>query len=172
MRTLVLDPPPGEFEQLLERRRRTGADRRDEVWEGVLHMAPAPHSRHSRLQWQLALLLDGPARAAGLEPTSEFNLGEPDDYRIPDGGLHRPTPDGLYLPTAALVIEILSPGDETWEKLPFYAAHRVEELLIIDPDKHKVQWLAPAGGEYRPIERSLLIELGPGELAERIDWPA
>jgi Uma2 family endonuclease len=172
MRTLVLDPPPGEFEQLLERRRRTGADRRDEVWEGVLHMAPAPHSRHSRLQWQLALLLDGPARAAGLEPTSEFNLGEPDDYRIPDGGLHRPTPDGLYLPTAALVIEILSPGDETWEKLPFYAAHRVEELLIIDPDKHTVQWLAPAGGEYRPIERSLLIELGPGELAERIDWPA
>jgi hypothetical protein len=35
-----------------------------------------------------------------------------------------------------------------------------------------VQWLAPAGGDYRLIERSLLIELGPGELAERIDWPA
>jgi hypothetical protein len=61
MPTLVLDPAPAEFEQLLERRRRTGADRRDEVWEGVLRMAPGPHSRHSRLQWQLALLLDGPA---------------------------------------------------------------------------------------------------------------
>ncbi len=172
MRTLVLDPPPPAVEQLLEQRRRTGADRRDEVWEGVLHIAPVPHSRHARLQWQLALLFDGPARTAGLEPSSEFNLGEPDDYRIPDGGLHHPTPDGLYLATAALVIEILSRGDETWDKRPFYAAHDVEELVIIDPDTRTVQWLALADGAYRPIDHSRLIDLGPKQLAELIDWPA
>ena len=171
MPTVVLDPAPREFERLLARRRQTGADRRDEVWEGVLHMAPAPHSRHSRLQWQLALLLDGAARAAGLESTSEFNPGEPDDYRIPDGGLHRLTPDGLYLPTAALVIEILSPGDETWDKLAFYATRRVEELLIVDPDARRVDWRALTGQEYRPIERSAVIELGARELAGQIDWP-
>jgi predicted O-methyltransferase YrrM len=27
------------------------------------------------------------------------------------------------------------------------------------------------GGEYHPIERSVLIDLGPDRLAERIDWP-
>jgi Uma2 family endonuclease len=173
MPTLVLDPPPAEFQALLERRRRVGADRRDEVWKGVLHMAPAPHYRHARLQWQLALLLDGPARAAGLEPSSEFNLGEPEDYRIPDGGLHRPTPEGLYLPTAAVVIEILSPGDETPDKLPFYATHHVDELVIVDSEQRTVQWLALGeDGSYRQVKRSRIIDLGAEELADRIDWPA
>ncbi len=173
MRTVVPDPPPAEFEQLLERRRRAGVDRRDEVWEGVLHMAPAPHSHHARLQWQLALLLDPPARAAGLEPSSEFNLGDPEDYRIPDAGLHDLPPDGLYLSTAAVAIEILSPGDETFEKLPFYAAHQVQELLIIDPDRRTVRWLALGGdGNYHQAEGSALIDLAADELAGQVNWPA
>jgi Uma2 family endonuclease len=172
MRTVVPDPPPVEFAQLLERRRRTGVDRRDEVWEGVLHMAPAPHSRHARLQWQLAELLGPAARAAGLEPSSEFNLGEPNDYRIPDGGLHHGPPDGLYLPTVAVAIEILSPGDETLEKLPFYGAHQVRELLIIDPAQRSVQWLALGSDrEYHRAEGSALIALTASELSGQIDWP-
>jgi Putative restriction endonuclease len=68
-------------------------------------------------------------------------------------------------------VEIISPGDETWQKLPFYAAHEVDEVLILDPDEHAVHWLGLNGGEYRPIERSALIALGPKELAELIDWP-
>ena len=35
MPTLVRDPQPVEFEQLLERRRVLGQDLLDEVWEGV-----------------------------------------------------------------------------------------------------------------------------------------
>jgi Uma2 family endonuclease len=77
----------------------------------------------------------------------------------------------VCLPTAALVVEIVSPGDETWDKLPFYAKHQVDEILIVDPGKRTVDWLALADGEYRPVERSALIELGSGELAERIEWP-
>jgi hypothetical protein len=42
MPTLVRDPQPVEFEALLERRRRLGQDLYDEVWNGVLHMNPAP----------------------------------------------------------------------------------------------------------------------------------
>jgi Uma2 family endonuclease len=103
---------------------------------------------------------------------SIFNLGEPDDYRVPDGGLFRPGPDELYLPTAALVVEIVSPEDKSWEKLAFYAKHGVDEVLIVDPQERRVQWLALSEeGEYRPVERSGLVELSPAELAERIDWP-
>jgi Uma2 family endonuclease len=69
------------------------------------------------------------------------------------------------------VIEIVSPEDESWQKLPFYAAHAVDEVLIVDPQERSVHWLGLAEGEYREVERSGLIELGPGELAERIDWP-
>jgi Uma2 family endonuclease len=173
MRTVVLDPPTVGLEELLERRRRWGADHHDEVWEGVLHMGPAPHGRHVDVQQQLAELLGPVARAAGLCPTiGEFNLGDnAEDFRVPDGGLHRVREDILWYPTAALVLEIVSPGDESWEKLPFYAAHGVDEVLIVDPQERSVSWLGLAGEEYRPIERSGLIDLGAQELGEQLDWP-
>src|SRR5258708_3987975 len=135
MPTLVRDPQPAEFDALLERRHRLGQDLLDEVWEGVYHVNPAPHSRHANLQQQLAVLLDGLARKAGLLPrVGIFNLGEPADYRVPAGGLLRPATDAVYLATAAVVIEIVSPKDKTWENLDFYAAHGVDELLIVDPE--------------------------------------
>ncbi len=173
MPTLVLDPPPQALELLLERRRRSGLDRFDEIWEGVLHMVPAPLGEHADLSQQLAEVLGPLARAAGLIATiSEFNLGDSEaDFRVPDGGIHRERPRGVWHSTAALVVEIVSPGDESWKKLPFYAAHSVDEVLIVDPSDRTIHWLALSGGEYREVQRSDLIELGPGELAERIDWP-
>jgi len=172
MRTLVSDPPPPEFEELLERRRRWGADRRDEVWEGVLHMNPAPDLSHGGLVMQLGAALLPAAEAVGLLVSDQFNLGEGlSDYRIPDVGLHRER-SGAWLNTAALAAEILSPGDESWDKLPFFAAHHVDEVLILDPAKHAVHWLAlDEQGEYQPVQRSRLIDLGPDQLAEQIDWP-
>ncbi len=102
----------------------------------------------------------------------DFNLGESEhDYRVPDGGVHRQRPRGVWHSTAALVVEIISPGDETWEKLPFYAAHHVDELLIVDPTKRQVRWLALAQHEYQPAQRSGLIDLGPADLVDQIDWP-
>ena len=173
MATVVLDPATPELEALRARRRRAGLDRLDEVWEGVLHMVPAPSGGHAMIAQQLAELLGPLARAAGLVPTMhEFNLGESEeDFRVPDGGLHREFSDRVWHTTAALVVEIVSPEDETWQKLPFYAAHEVDEVLIVDPNQPSVHWLARSGGEYREAQRSGLIDLGPSELAERIDWP-
>jgi hypothetical protein len=31
---------------------------------------------------------------------------------------------GVYLPTAAVVIEVVSPDDQTYLKIDFYASHR------------------------------------------------
>jgi Uma2 family endonuclease len=171
MRTLLPDPPPADFQELLARRKRWGADTHDEVWEGVYYMAPAPHKHHADLQAQLHLLLGPLAPASGLRPYAEINVGTREDFRVPDLALLRPGPGGVYLHTAALVVEVVSPGDETWQKLPFYAAHDVDELLIVDPDTRTVYWLALTDGRYEPTERSGLIELGTAELAERIDWP-
>ncbi len=173
MATLVLDPPPPELKALLERRRRAGVDRLDEVWQGVRHMVPGPSFEHAYVSQQLAVLLDGPARAAGLlAAISEFNLGESEqDFRVPDGGLHRPGAAGVWLPTAAVVVEILSPGDESLQKLGFYAEHHVDEVLLVDPAERVVTWLALHDREYEHVLRSGLIDLGAIELAERIDWP-
>lgn len=173
MRTLILDPPSAGLDEVFERRRRSGLDRLDEVWEGVLHMIPAPGFEHARIAQQLAVILDSPAQAAGLLPAMhEFNLGDSErDFRVPDGGLHRSGAAGVWLSTAALVVEIVSPGDETWNKLPFYATHQVDEILIVDPEKRTVHWLALTDGEYLPVEHSGLIDIGATELAELIDWP-
>ena len=171
MPTLVRDPPPAEFEALLERRRRLGQDLYDEVWDGVLHMNPAPAGRHGQIDRQLALILTPLALAAGLTSTGTFNLGIEGDYRVPDGGLHREWRDQVWYRSAALVIEIVSPDDETWSKLEFYSAHGVEEFLIVDPQEKTVSWLGLEGGEYKHLKRSRLIELGAAELAEQIDWP-
>jgi Uma2 family endonuclease len=171
MPTLVRDPPPPEFAALLERRRRLGQDLFDEVWEGVLHMNPAPSGRHARIEAQLLAILQAPAAAAGLTVVGQFNLGEDEhDYRVPDGGLHRDFADRVFYPTAALVIEIVSPGDESWGKLDFYARSGIDELLIVDPQEKTVSWLELERGEYRHLKRSRLIELGTVELAEQIDW--
>jgi Uma2 family endonuclease len=173
MATLVLDPYAYELEALKERRRASGLDRLDEVWEGVLHMVPAPSYEHARIAQQLAEILGPLARSAGLVAAmGEFNLGDSvDDFRVPDGGLHRPGAKGVWLHTAALVVEIVSPDDERWQKLPFFAAHEVDEVLILDPEKRTVDWLGLEDGEYQPIERSSLIDLGPAQLSGRIDWP-
>jgi Uma2 family endonuclease len=53
----------------------------------------------------------------------------------------------------------------------FYAAHNVEEVLIVDPQERSVSWLALEAGEYRPVERSGLIAMGAQGLAEQLDWP-
>jgi len=173
MRTLVLDPAPAEFEALLQRRRRLGLDSRDEVWEGTYRMIPSPSFAHQRVAEQLASLLGPYAREAGLEPLiREFGLGDQEDYRVPDGGLHRPGAGGVWHPTAALVIEIVSPGDDTWQKLPFYAAHEVDEMLVVDPQKRSVDWLRRDGEHYEEVEGSSLIDLRAKELAERIHWPS
>ncbi|MHB1859591.1 MAG: Uma2 family endonuclease [Solirubrobacteraceae bacterium] len=172
MRTLLPDPPPADLAALLQRRRRLGLDRHDEVWEGVIHVAPAPHSVHADIQLQLAEMLGPVSRDAGLHALGgEFNIGDAQDYRVPDAGILRRREHATWLPTAALVIEILSPEDETLEKLPFYAARHVDELLIVDPQQRSVDWLALEHGDYHPIEKSRLVDLSVAQLAQQIDWP-
>lgn len=166
MRVVISDPAPPAFEALLEHRRRIGIDRRDEVWDGVLHMNPARHRRHARLVADLLWVLRPFAEDVGLAAIADFNIGTADNFRIPDCALVRPGPDELWNPTAALVVEVASPGDESWEKLGFYAARAVDELLIVALEDRNVDWVALGPGGYEPVECSGLIELGPARLAQ------
>jgi len=91
MPTLVLDPQPAAIEELLAQRARLDLDRRDEVWDGVLHMIPPPSYEHERLLTKLVRLLGPLADAAGLELVGGIGIGEgKDEYRVPDLSLHRP----------------------------------------------------------------------------------
>ena len=73
----------------LARRRERGLDRWDEMWEGVLHMGPAPAFEHQRIQTMLAVflvpLLEKTRRGTLVVGVNVFNDASPvEDYRIPD----------------------------------------------------------------------------------------
>ncbi|MGH9114976.1 MAG: Uma2 family endonuclease [Acidimicrobiales bacterium] len=171
MKTVVLDPVPVEVARLIERRGRLGQDRFDEIWEGTHHMAPVPRGRHGYLDDQPATLLRPYAEAAGLVGTGPVNIGERDDYRVPDRAYHRRfDPEAVYYSTAAVVVEILSPDDETYNKLPFYAAHHVEEVLVVEPVRRRVRVLCLAGDGYQDSGRSSVLSAGVEELQARLHW--
>jgi Uma2 family endonuclease len=129
---------------LLEQRKRTGADRWDEMWEGVLHMPPMPNRYHQNLAWSLETYLRlvwVPTREARV--FHEINLcpvgGWPNNYRVPDLLILLPERYAIdrneYFEGApSVVVEIHSPGDEAYEKLSFYADLGVPEVWIIDRD--------------------------------------
>jgi hypothetical protein len=171
VRTVVLGPPSPEISALIARRHALGLDTHDEVWEGAYHVAAAAHPFHGYLYEEVASILRPLARAAALVPTSEFNLGEPHDYRVPDGGLHRALPTVAFVRTAAVVIEIESPDDETWEKLGFYARHGVDEVLVVSGGERKVTWLMLRNGGYVEAEESSLLGAESHGLSSRIIWP-
>lgn len=160
-------------EALLARRRELGLDGKDEVWEGVYHVAPHEHGRNGETAMSLAEHLNPLARARGLRPGGSFNLGRPGDFRVPDLGFHRShEAPALYYPSAALVVEVLSPHDETFAKVGFYASHGVEELWVVDPLGRTVRiWQLDADGAYEQTGTSDLLQLTAVSVADALAWP-
>jgi Uma2 family endonuclease len=141
----MLDVP----ESLLDERRRLGLDVFDEVWEGVLHMVPPPSGEHQRLELRLGAALLSVADRRGLIASNETGLfAADDDYRVPDIVVSHPgdcSQRGVD-DTAVLVVELRSPHDETDEKLPWYAARGVAEILIVDPATRQFELYRSEGG--------------------------
>jgi Uma2 family endonuclease len=146
-------------QHILDQRARTGADMWDEMWEGVLHMPPVPNREHQDVLMSLAIWLRTHwALSLGNRVHGPINLaspgGWPNDYRIPD--LVLLTPDRFEIDhneyfegAPAVVIEIRSPGDETMEKMPFYAKLGVPEMWIIERDTKVPELYVLREGEYQ-----------------------
>jgi Uma2 family endonuclease len=144
---------------LLEWRKQTGADRWDEMWEGVLHMPPMPNRLHQDIEWHMETYLRlhwAPARQAKVY--HQINLasigGWPNDYRIPDLLLLLPERFAIdrneYFEGApSVVVEIRSEGDETYDKLPWYAKLGVPEVWVIHRDTREPEIHVLKGGRYR-----------------------
>jgi Uma2 family endonuclease len=134
-------------EHILEWRRRTGADQWDEMWEGVLHMAPSPNREHQDFELALAMWL----RTYWGQPNgscvyTRINVAEPgtwpNNFRIPDIVMVTPARfridrNEYFEGGPDVVIEIHSPGDESYDKLLFYASVGVREVWIVDRDNKR-----------------------------------
>lgn len=148
MRAVWLGVP----ESFLEERRRLGLDTRDELWEGVLHMVPPPAWRHSVIQGHLYSALLQIARRRGLDGACEGGVFAAEkNWRVPDIVFARAEAAAESVPRldgAELVVEILSPDDESRDKLPFYAKVGVREVWLVEPATREVELLALAGDHY------------------------
>ena len=146
-------------EQELADRRSKGLDRWDEMWDGVLHMTAAPSLEHQRIVYHLIMFVGRHLAATHrgiLRSSVNVFRGEHDraDYRIPDltfvaaGREHILQEAGVRGGGPDAVIEVRSPEDETCEKLPFYAAIGVREVIVADRDSKRPDIYRLTGSQY------------------------
>lgn len=171
MTTVLVGDPPAELQAWLDRRRELGQDGFDEMWDGVYHVAPMAHGRQGRTEDEVAGALRTPARAAGLYGSGPVNVGSPGNYRVPDRVYLRTRETALWNPTAAIVVEILSPNDESRQKFGFYFAAGVEEMLLVDPLARTVEWFVRGADAFVPVQGSALLDVTAAALAGEIEWP-
>ncbi|HZA14953.1 MAG TPA: Uma2 family endonuclease [Myxococcaceae bacterium] len=140
-------------EDLLEERRRKGLDHLDEMWEGVLHMVPPPSSLHQELGSELLAALKPFAKGKGLSIVYELGVFRSErDYRVPDLVVYRAdqrSERGVER-GPEMAIELRSPNDETYEKLPFYESMGVREVFVIDPATSLIELFVLRGGKLLP----------------------
>jgi Uma2 family endonuclease len=141
-------------------RKHIGADRWDEMWDGVLHMPPPPNLEHQDLGGALeAYLRFHWAPKHGAKVYHEVAVAPPGggwskNYRAPDLVLLLPQSFGLkrgeYIEGALdVAVEIHSPGDEAYEKLSFYAQLGVPEVWIIHRDTKEPEIHVLKRGRYK-----------------------
>ncbi len=158
MKAVVPDASQAE----LARRKLTGIDRYDEVWEGVVHLAPAPYDEHQRIVAELVAfllpLMKRTRRGTLRVAINVFREASPkEDYRIPDltfvarGREAILARDGVRGGGPDAVIEIRSPGDETYDKFPFFAALGVREVLVVDRDTKRPEVHRLDRSHYAPV---------------------
>jgi Uma2 family endonuclease len=91
----------------------------------------------------------------------------PHDFRVPDITVY-PLEAGTVRGTdgpAALAVEVRSPGDDSFKKLPFFDAMGVGEVLIVHRDSTWARhWVRGAGGrliESEPADGSHQLRCVP-----------
>jgi Uma2 family endonuclease len=140
MAILIIDP--AEATNLKQEWLKEQDERRTEVWEGRIVMAPMPNNEHQRLVMSLCQMF-----YLALNPTGEegifagVNLSDSiadwkQNYRNPDVVVHLASStavdyDTHFVGGFNLVVEILSKGETPTDKLLFYEQIQTQEVLII-----------------------------------------
>ena len=162
MSVFVCDPNIAQ--PLIQRRKASGLDRYDEVWDGVYVMSPMADNEHQGLATAMAAVLTsqidwkGRGRTLAGANVSDRSENWTENYRVPDvlvfltdctaedRGSH-------WFGGPDFAVEIVSEGDRTFEKLDFYAKVGVRELLVIHRNPWQLTFFRQAAeGEPRLLE--------------------
>lgn len=156
-------------QRLIAERKALGIDRFDEVWNGVYLMAPMANNEHQRLANRIAHVL-----TLALEPDElgtiypGANVSDQDDnwetnFRCPDvvvflRGNQAEDRESHWYGGPDLAVEIVSPGDRSYEKLDFYASVGTREVLIVDRAPWQLVLFRLQDGKLHEVGRSTLSD--------------
>lgn len=165
MAVLVLDPYVEE--RLRAQRDEWDIARFDEVWDGVYTIMPSRDDEHQELISELVPVL--------MEVVDRSRLGRAycgmyvsdrgedweQDYRNPDVAIFLPNSAAVNCGThwrgaADLLMEIVTPGERTREKIPFYSRLGVVELLIVDREPWTLELYRHQDGQLTKVGQSTL----------------
>lgn len=143
-------------------------------------MVPPPSRWHQEFVTRLEYVLLPVAERMGLKLTHETGLFRPgvdeSDYRTPDLVVYKPengSERGVE-GQAELVVEVLSPKDESRAKLPFYESVGTCEVLLIEPNTREVELFVLRAGKLHvalPDERGEVRSAALGVGFRRVEGP-
>ena len=147
-------------------RRAKGLDGPDEVWEGTYIVMPNPGNEHQAITTQLAHVFKCLVDDSGLGHTLDgCNVSDREEdwtenYRCPDSavflkGNHAKDRKSHWLGGPDLAVEVISRGDRARQKLEFYAAVGVRELVVIDRDPWRIELYRPTEDTAGPVAVTL-----------------
>jgi Uma2 family endonuclease len=163
MPVLILDPE-------LERELRAShdspeRDRFNEVWDGVLVMAPLPNDEHQEIQAGLLVPIYDTIQVAGLGRVragvnvSDRHTDWTKNYRGPDVVAYLTGNPAVNHGThwtggPDFLVEVISPGEDPYAKFEFYARIGSREVLIVERDPWALELHQLQSGRLVPAGRS------------------
>jgi Uma2 family endonuclease len=154
-------------EELKEQRRTTGADQHDEVWDGTYFMPPMANDDHQEIVAGFMFVLGASVGVPSLgkvRPGVNLAASAEDwerDYRVPDvvvfmADTSAENHNRFWTGPADFIVEITSPRDHTYEKLPFYSQIGVRELLIVNQQSWALELYRHQDGVLQKVAESTL----------------
>ncbi len=165
MATLIYDRALEE--DILAQRKAWGADKYDEVWDGVYIVSPMPNNEHQELVSEFTYVLrlvalPGDRVLPGCN-VSDRDAGWEHNYRVPDvavflAGTAAKNKDTYWLGGPDLFVEIESQYDRIEEKLPFYGKIGARELLVVRRDPWAMELYQGDGQKLTLMGRSTIAD--------------
>jgi Uma2 family endonuclease len=149
---------------LIRKRRATGADRHDEVWNGIYMMSPEADNNHQTIGLHLSVaFISATDRVDGAQAFHGCNVTDlPEkwrkNFRCPDVAVFLPGNPAVDMETRwfggpDFAVEIISPGDRSRKKFGFYAKVGVRELLLIGRKPWSLELYRLSDGELKPVDK-------------------
>lgn len=154
-----------QWKRIIRHRRLTGADRFDEVWNGLYVTSPIANNEHQTIATYLAVaFVEALGRQEGLIVQAAANVSDQEadwtkNYRCPDVLVFLPGNTAEDRKThwyggPDFAVEILSQSDRSRKKFGFYARVGVRELLLVDRRPWRLELYRLNEGAYQLAGKS------------------